>query len=73
MNPADVAEKDVYTLELTARGYMTLTYADGSTVTIYAAANDNVRDMYTTAKNLAAKGETNMVIEHIISTVEADA
>jgi hypothetical protein len=50
---------------------MTITYADGTTATFYAEADDNVRDMYTTAKNLAAAGETNAVIEHIIATCEA--
>ena len=71
MTPEGVAEKDIYTLELAARAYMTITYADGTTATFYAEADDNVRDMYTTAKNLAAAGETNAVIEHIISVCEA--
>ncbi|MBE6668146.1 MAG: hypothetical protein E7607_07560 [Ruminococcaceae bacterium] len=71
MNNAGTAEKDIYTLELAARGYMTITYADETTATFYAEANDNVRDMYTTAKNLVEMGETNAVVEHIISVCEA--
>ena len=67
----DTAE--AYSLELMARGYMTIAYADGSTATIYAVANDNVRSMYQTAKNLVEGGETNAAIEEIIATCEAVA
>ena len=72
MEPEGVSEKDIYTFELTAAGYMIITYADGSTATILAKTNDNVRSMYQVAKNLTEKGDSSAVTEYIIATVEAE-
>ena len=49
---------DYYTIAYSARGYLVVTYADGSTATIYTDYNagDNSRSIAQTAKNLIENG-----------------
>ena len=56
MPNSGVPEKNVYSLELAARGYMTVTYDDGRSATFYTAFDDeNVRSMHKVAENLYLK------------------
>ena len=60
-------ESDTYRTEIAARGYMTVTYSDGTTATFYTEFDDNnVRSIYEVALALKAKGVTNDAIENII-------
>ena len=76
--PNSVDDAQAYQLALAARGYVTLTYADGSTGTIYTVfdPDKNVRSMYQTAKNLVEKDPANLndeAIKSIIDTIETTA
>ncbi len=61
-----------YTIVFAARGFITVTYADNTTMTLYTAydANENNRSIYQVAKNLTANGNSSVVTEHIIALVE---
>lgn len=51
-----VDEKSIYSLELAARGYMTVTYDDGRSATFYTAFDDeNIRSMHKVSENLYLK------------------
>lgn len=69
MNVPGVPEKTVYTLELAARGYMTVSYDDGTSATFYTAFDsENIRSMLKVAENLDKTGEydNNSVVQSII-------
>ena len=65
---------EAYELLLAARGYMTITFANG-TETFYTGfdADDNVRSMLQVAELLSEKGTDNEVIQAILAACNANA
>ncbi len=64
-----VSEKAIYTLELAARGYMTISYDDGTEATFYTDFDtENIRSMLKVAEILDKTGEydNNSVVQSII-------
>ncbi len=62
-----------YVTKLAFRSYVTISYADGTTSTIYTdfSETDNVRSMYDVAKTLTESDKGNAATETIINTVLA--
>ena len=61
---------DAYRTNVAARGYVTVTYTDGSTGTFYTNfnADENVRSMYSVARALKLQGNNTEVVNTIIDT-----
>ena len=70
MNPEDVSEEMIYSLSLSARTEMLITYADGSEKRVYTAFDmkENTRSMSQVAYNLENyHNVTNAVTRHILN------
>ena len=75
LNDETVDAATRYQLQLVARGYFTVTYADGTTATFYTVCDDNnVRSMLDVATALDATGnyDDNRVVQGVIDACSAN-